>query len=596
MMHSLEPHVLEAFRAETRRDVVRRGPFGIGFFLGLVAAAGVIEVAYHPERLRPLVWSVVLEALLCAIGLAARRVPRLERYIVGIVTCMTIGIAFCITGYMISVGGSADALAFALIVYLTGVPLIYPWGARGQVPFALCIFAGYLAALALGVHRELPVTYEITGVAGAAASSIAGAVFLERHRRAIFHQRLLLARARDEQMAVLYDVTRTVAATLELQEVLWLVCQRVLEALKLDRLWLLWREAPERDLRGLEAVRRGEHIAVSDFAGDASRWEALFQGAVQATPAVLDAAGEPDVAPEPDAALGRDVPDRLLRVPLMVQSELVGIILAAGDVERFASEASLLDFAATLGNSAAMAIANARLHAIVLTHRGELQRLSNKRIDVVEEGMRTISHELHDGICQALMAIKLDLTLLDRLVPEDLRGTVHDIRTQVIDVVQSVRQMSHVLHPPALDDFGVVAAIESVAEKYRVASELEIRVTTPDPTIRCAAPIELMLFRVFQEALINAAKHSGARRMLVRVALEDDAMVLEISDDGKGFDSHAYFARPSASAGLGLIGMRERVAHFGGVFRVTSRLGAGTRLYVSVPAEPIPMEPVAAAL
>ena len=61
-----------------------------------------------------------------------------------------------------------------------------------------------------------------------------------------------------------------------------------------------------------------------------------------------------------------------------------------------------------------MAIANARLHAIVLAHRAELQRLSNKRIDVVEEGMRRISRELHDGICQALMAIKLDLTLLQR--------------------------------------------------------------------------------------------------------------------------------------------------------------------------------------
>src|SRR6266404_3317563 len=149
---------------------------------------------------------------------------------------------------------------------------------------------------------------------------------------------------------------------------------------------------------------------------------------------------------------------------------------------------------------------------------------------------------------------------------------------------------------PALDDFGAVAAMESVAEKYRATSELEIRVTAPDPTIRCAAPVELMLFRVFQEALTNAVKHSGARRMLVRVALDDDTVVLEISDDGKGFDSHAYFRKPSASGGLGLIGMRERVAHFGGVFRVTSRIGAGTRLYVSVPIEPPVMEPVAAAV
>src|SRR6185436_8264084 len=121
----------------------------------------------------------------------------------------------------------------------------------------------------------------------------------------------------------------------------------------------------------------------------------------------------------------------------------------------------------TLANGTAMAIANARLHAIVLAHRAELQRLSNKRIDVVEEAMRRVSREL--------------------------------------------------LHPPALDDFGLIAAIESVAEKYRAVSELELRVTAPDPTIRCAAPVELMLFRTFQEALINVEKHSGARRMSVRV-------------------------------------------------------------------------------
>ena len=84
--------------------------------------------------------------------------------------------------------------------------------------------------------------------------------------------------------------------------------------------------------------------------------------------------------------------------------------------------------------------------------------------------------------------------------------------------------------------------------------------------------------------------------MVVRVALEDDVVVLEMNDDGHGFDAHTYFRRPPASAGLGLIGMRERVAHFGGVFRVTSRTGVGTRIYVSVPAEPVVTEPVAAAL
>jgi signal transduction histidine kinase len=590
MSRSLEPQVLEAFRAETRRVIAGRGAFGIALFLGLVATAGVLEVAYHPERIRPLVWSLVLEAGLCAIGLVARRIPRLERSIIGIVTCMTIGIAFCITGYMVIVGGSGDALAFALIVYLTGVPLIYPWGAAGQVPFACCVFAGYLAALVLGVRVELPVPYGIISVAGAAASSIVGAILLDLHRRAIFSQRLLLARTRDQQMAVLYDVTRSVAATLELQEVLRLVCERVLDVLAVDQLWLLWREAPDREIRGLKARRFGERVAVADFEGGAAQLKAVFDEAANTTPVVLAATADHK------AAFGDDVADQLLRVPLTVQSELVGMIVAAGGVERFASEPSLLDFAATLANGTAMAIANARLHAIVLAHRAELQRLSNKRIDVVEEAMRRVSRELHDGSCQALMAIKLDLTLLVETMPESLRGMVRDTRAQVVDVVQGVRQMSQLLHPPALDDFGLLAAIESVAEKYRMASDLQIRVSAPDPTIRCAATIELMLFRTFQEALINVEKHAGARRMSVRVTIDEDAVVLEISDDGKGFDAQAYFRKPPASAGLGLLGMRERVAHFGGVFRVTSRAGAGTRIYVSVPIEPLVREPVAAAL
>ena len=111
MTRLLDPHVLEAFRAESRRAIARRGLSGIGLFLGLVAAAGLIEIAYYPERTRPLVWSLVIELALCVIGYAARRIQRLEPYIVGIVTCMTVGIAFSITGYMVSVGGSGDALA-----------------------------------------------------------------------------------------------------------------------------------------------------------------------------------------------------------------------------------------------------------------------------------------------------------------------------------------------------------------------------------------------------------------------------------------------------------------------------------------------------
>jgi signal transduction histidine kinase len=594
MAHELEPHVLEAFRADTRRILARRVLGGVAFFAALVTIAGLIEVSYFPERWRPLVASLGLEVLLCALGLTAIYGFGLQRYIVTIVCAVTSSIAFCVTGYVVAAGASGDALAFALIIFMTGVPLIYPWGARGQVPLACFTFLAYLTALAFGVRGELPPPYALISLVGAGASSSIGALLLDLHRRAIFHQRLLLARTRDQQAAMLYDVTRTVTATLEIEQVLWRVCQSVLHALRLQRLWLVWRPTPDGELQALMAESIGEAIELTPLR-DGGHWESLLNVASDARPELL----EPTADEVQSLMLSTGAaPARVLRLPLQYQSELVGVIVAdAGDESR-QLETSFVDTAATLGNSAAMAIGNARLYALVLQHRAELQQLSNKRLDVVEESLRRVSRELHDGTCQALMAIKLDLALLERQLPADEpagRAMVRDVRAQVLDVVQSVRQMSHLLYPPALDDFGAVAAIESMAEKYRATSEIQVRVECEDSTMRFAPAIELLVFRIFQEAMINVVKYAQATRVQVRLALEERAVVLEIGDDGHGFDAHAYFRTPPRSAGLGLIGMRERVAHFGGVFRVTSRPGHGTRIFVSVPADPAEGTRVAAA-
>jgi signal transduction histidine kinase len=596
MPHQLEPHVLEAFKADTRRILARRVLGGIVFFVVLVTIAGLIEVAYYPDRWKPLLGSFGLELLLCAVGLFAIFGLGLRRYIVGIVCAVTSTIAFCVTGYVVAAGASGDALAFALIIFMTGVPLIYPWGARGQIPLVFFTFLAYLAALALGVRGELPAPYGLISVAGAGASSSIGAILLDLHRRAIFHQRLLLARTRDQQAAIVYDMTRTVTATLEIEQVLWRVSQSVLDALKLERLWLVWRPTPDGDLQALMAEGSDQHVTLTPLTNDPARWEAVLDIASDGRPSlVAPGAEELEVLREAAGAS----PARVLRLPLQYQSELVGMILADAGASSRHLEASFVDTAATLSNSAAMAIGNARLYALVLQHRAELQQLSNKRLDVVEESMRRISRELHDGTCQALMAIKLDLALLERqLAPDaaEARAAIRDVRAQVLDVVQSVRQMSHLLYPPVLDDFGAIAAIESVAEKYRATSEMQIRVECADASLRFAPALELLVFRIFQEAMINVVKYAEATRVHVRVDLEERSIVLEIGDDGRGFDAQAYFRTPSRSAGLGLIGMRERVAHFGGVFRVTSRPGSGTRLFVSVPIQANDAAPVAVAM
>src|SRR5207245_9664607 len=127
---------------------------------------------------------------------------------------------------------------------------------------------------------------------GGPVTSILDVVFLDLHRRAIFHQRVLLERQRDEQLAPLYDVTRTVAATLELQDVLRLVCQSVLHALGVERLWLFWRESPAGDLPALAAARRDDQVVLTDLHGDPARWEPLLRAGASRVPALLEPTGE----------------------------------------------------------------------------------------------------------------------------------------------------------------------------------------------------------------------------------------------------------------------------------------------------------------
>src|SRR5207244_12621230 len=147
-----------------------------------------------------------------------------------------------------------------------------------------------------------------------------------------------------------------------------------------------------------------------------------------------------------------------------------------------------------------------------------------------------------------LMAIKLDLALLDRQLPADaaaLHASVRNIRGQVLDVMHSVRQMSHLLHPPVLDDFGAVAAIESIAEKYRETSGPEVRVDCSDPAMRFTPAVELLLFRVFQEGLANIVKHAAASRVDVRLTREPEVVLLETADDGRGVLELSSFCTPS---------------------------------------------------
>jgi signal transduction histidine kinase len=162
--------------------------------------------------------------------------------------------------------------------------------------------------------------------------------------------------------------------------------------------------------------------------------------------------------------------------------------------------------------------------------------------------------------------------------PARLRAAVDDAVARLEDEIASLRGLVRELRPAALDELGIAAAIEGladrIADRYGVGVDADIRL---QPGAQRYAPeVETALYRIVQEALTNAGRHSGARRVHVRIEARQDAVHAEISDDGAGFDPEAPWA------GFGLAGMRERVALLHGELEIASSAD-GTRVSAALP-------------
>jgi signal transduction histidine kinase len=230
-----------------------------------------------------------------------------------------------------------------------------------------------------------------------------------------------------------------------------------------------------------------------------------------------------------------------------------------------------------------------RLYHESLRHQQHLRHLSRRMMQVSEHTMRRLARELHDDLGQALTAIKMDLGFVDRELPGDspVRPQVRQARNQVVAVLQSVRNLSQLLRPAALDDLGLVAAIQSYIRNFSERTRIVVSLSAPTTEMRLPPPIEVALYRVLQEALTNVARHAAARHVDVELDVSETAVTLSVVDDGRGFDAATALQSQIYDRGLGVIGMRERVALYGGRFAIESRPGEGTRveLTISLPFE-----------
>jgi signal transduction histidine kinase len=262
-----------------------------------------------------------------------------------------------------------------------------------------------------------------------------------------------------------------------------------------------------------------------------------------------------------------------LLVPLVFRSQPLGILIAAdkaGGPEFTGEDERLLEsFAATAATA-------------VHTARSVAEDRLRHSLEASEQERKRWARELHDETLQALGGLQMLLSSALRSRDDDrLRGAARDVVEQVGIEIANLRSLIVELRPPALDEIGLVPAIETLAQ--RIASSEGLTVETNialalEASERLAPDVESTVYRVVQEALTNVSKHAAASRLEVELLTEGDAVVMTVRDDGRGFDTGAL------TAGFGLVGMRERVTLVSGEVSVESGQGMGTVVRARIPA------------
>ena len=214
----------------------------------------------------------------------------------------------------------------------------------------------------------------------------------------------------------------------------------------------------------------------------------------------------------------------------------------------------------------------------------DLQRLSSQLLTAQEEERRTIARELHDEIGQLLTAIKVELAIAGRAndAPAASPRALDNARSIADTAVQTVRDMSRLLHPAMLDDLGLAAAVDWYLKGFGNRHGIRIELLQEGMCDRLAPEIEATAYRIVQEALTNVARHAQARTCRVYLQRLTNSLLVTIEDDGVGFDQGVVDA--SVPRGIGLVGIRERVALVRGSMRMETAPGKGTRLTVELPA------------
>jgi signal transduction histidine kinase len=300
----------------------------------------------------------------------------------------------------------------------------------------------------------------------------------------------------------------------------------------------------------------------------------------------IAAAGEPDMVLDTSTENGDFTPmirgkaKSVWGVPLKVEGQTIGVLIIgfSKPYEWLPTERELMR---AIGDRTALAIERARMTDALREREQRIAELSGHLLRVQEDERKRISRELHDETGQALMVIRLYLGMMETgAAAPTIKGKIRETVEVVDRTIEGIRRIIGKLSPLVLQELGLVAALRKEAKDLAKNTGVKARVMISDEVGRLTPGAEQAIYRVVQEALHNVAKHAHARNVTVQMSREGQTVQVVVEDDGVGIQAKSN----SRGHSFGLSGIKERIAMLGGVSRVVSAKGKGTRLEITVPA------------
>ncbi|MDX1600110.1 MAG: HAMP domain-containing protein [Anaerolineales bacterium] len=383
----------------------------------------------------------------------------------------------------------------------------------------------------------------------------------------------------NKRLGALVHVSTSVGRGLDLGKVLRAALKSTLEVTGLESGWIYLRE-PQEQRFYLACASHPPQIVTELPVTDSDQWcgcqQALLEDADWSKPQQRACRR---LAPSGEGF--GDLPPTHLSIPLRARGMNLGVFNLLWN-KASPPDHEEMELMGAIGAQISEAVANARLHADLTAKEAGMEALVSSLVTAQEDERARISAELHDGAGQELTSVLLRLKALDSPdAPAPTRAKVEDLCGELSQAIENLRELSHQLRPPDLDQLGLVPTLRNLLTDTAGQAGLDVELESNLQQPRLDPHLEITLYRIAQEALTNVVRHADAGWAKLSLTEAGGEITLVVEDDGVGFDPD-LLAR-SDRGHLGLASIQERAERMQGGIEVSTRPGVGTRLTVRVP-------------